>query len=77
MITAGVVATTAGDLTRSLEGQRKRFKISEQLMQILRNTARPFGWMPEPVREVHGSIRDGTVSLSWYAYNIACTKQKQ
>ncbi|MGP3914346.1 DUF5662 family protein [Nonomuraea sp. 10N515B] len=39
-----------GDLSRSLEIQRKRFGISDQLLQILRNTAEHFGWIEEAVR---------------------------
>ncbi|GAA3027399.1 DUF5662 family protein [Streptosporangium longisporum] len=35
-----------GDLAHSLEIQRERFGISDQLMRILRNTADHFGWSP-------------------------------
>lgn len=43
-----------GDLARSLEIQRDRFGISEQLAQILRNTAEHFGWVaPPPCGHVH------------------------
>jgi hypothetical protein len=34
-----------GDLDRSLEVQRKRFGLSDQLASILRNTAEWFGWV--------------------------------
>lgn len=34
-----------GDLTKSLEIQRERFTISEQLLVVLRNTAEHFGWL--------------------------------
>lgn len=34
-----------GSLTRSLEIQRERFGISDQLVGILRNTAEHFGWL--------------------------------
>lgn len=34
-----------GDLARSLEIQRERFDISDQLAGILRNTAERFGWL--------------------------------
>jgi len=35
-----------GDLRRSLEIQRERFAVSDQLMTILKNTAESFGWLP-------------------------------
>lgn len=35
-----------GDLAKSLEIQRERFGISDQLVEILRNTATHFGWIP-------------------------------
>lgn len=34
-----------GDLARSLEIQRERFGLSDQLVAILRNTAASFGWL--------------------------------
>lgn len=34
-----------GDLAKSLEIQRERFDISDQLYAILRNTAEEFGWV--------------------------------
>lgn len=34
-----------GDLARSLEIQRERFGISDQLAQVLENTARALGWI--------------------------------
>jgi hypothetical protein len=34
-----------GDLAKSLEIQRERFGISDQLVAILRNTAEHFGWL--------------------------------
>ncbi|GAA2159282.1 hypothetical protein [Glycomyces lechevalierae] len=34
-----------GDLARSLEIQKDRFGISDQLAQILENTAREMGWI--------------------------------
>lgn len=40
---------TDGDLTRSLEIQRERFGISDQLAQILRNTAEAYRWVPRKV----------------------------
>ena len=36
-----------GDLARSLEIQRERFDLSDQLVDILRNTAEHFGWLPK------------------------------
>ena len=35
-----------GDMGRSLELQRDRFKIAPQLMSVLWNTARSLGWVP-------------------------------
>jgi hypothetical protein len=37
-----------GDLAKSLEIQRERFGLSDQLVAILRNTAQHFGWLPRP-----------------------------
>lgn len=37
-----------GDLARSLEIQRDRFGLSDQLVRILRNTAEHYGWLPGP-----------------------------
>jgi hypothetical protein len=34
-----------GDLARSLDIQRDRFGLSDQLADILRNTAHHFGWI--------------------------------
>lgn len=34
-----------GDLAKSLKIQRERFGISDQLVEILRNTAEHFGWL--------------------------------
>jgi hypothetical protein len=34
-----------GDLAKSLEIQRERFGLSDQLVAILRNTAEHFGWL--------------------------------
>jgi hypothetical protein len=36
-----------GDLARSLTIQRERFGISDQLLRVLDNTARHFGWLPD------------------------------
>jgi hypothetical protein len=36
-----------GDLAKSLEIQRSRFGISDQLLQVLRNTAEWFGWITD------------------------------
>jgi Family of unknown function (DUF5662) len=36
-----------GDLAKSLEIQRERFGLSDQLVGILRNTAEHFGWIQE------------------------------
>lgn len=53
-----------GDLRRSLEIQRERFGISDQLAQILANTAGWFGWLPRsasgPLCGVAGQAPDGT-----------------
>lgn len=45
-----------GDLAKSLEIQRDRFGISDQLLEILRNTAQHFGWLPPSPEEIpnHG-----------------------
>jgi hypothetical protein len=40
-----------GDLARSLEIQRDRFGLSDQLVEILFNTARNFEWIPAAVQE--------------------------
>jgi uncharacterized protein DUF5662 len=37
-----------GSLARSLEIQRDRFGLSDQLLKILENTARHFGWLDAP-----------------------------
>jgi hypothetical protein len=37
-----------GDLAKSLEVQRERFRLSDQLVAILRNTAEQFGWVDVP-----------------------------
>jgi hypothetical protein len=37
-----------GDLAKSLEIQRERFGLSDQLVAILRNTAEHFGWLDVP-----------------------------
>jgi uncharacterized protein DUF5662 len=37
--------TANGDMARSLEIQRHRFDISGQLMEVLANTARAYGWL--------------------------------
>jgi hypothetical protein len=37
-----------GDLAKSLEIQRERFGLSDQLVAILRNTAEHFGWVDVP-----------------------------
>ncbi|MER7361912.1 DUF5662 family protein [Nonomuraea wenchangensis] len=34
-----------GDLAKSLEIQRERFGLSDQLVEVLRNTAEHFGWI--------------------------------
>jgi hypothetical protein len=34
-----------GDLAKSLEIQRERFGLSDQLVAILRNTAQAYGWV--------------------------------
>lgn len=36
---------TDGDLEKSLEIQKKRFNLSDQLVSILRNTAKDAGWI--------------------------------
>lgn len=36
-----------GDLSRSLDVQRHRFRMSDQVAKILENTARYYGWLPE------------------------------
>lgn len=35
-----------GDLAKSLDIQRDRFSLSDQLVKILRNTAERYGWLP-------------------------------
>jgi len=37
-----------GDLAKSLEIQRERFSLCDQLGAILRNTAEHFGWLDVP-----------------------------
>jgi hypothetical protein len=37
-----------GDLAKSLEIQRERFSLCDQLVAILRNTAEHFGWLDVP-----------------------------
>lgn len=48
-----------GDLARSLEIQRERFKISPQLAAILRNTAAHFGWIPSTECGARGHAPNG------------------
>lgn len=43
---AATERTSHGDLTDSLTINRERFGIAPQLMDILANTARHFGWLP-------------------------------
>lgn len=55
-----------GDLAKSLEIQRERFGISDQLLRILANTAAFYGWLglPRPgvpLCGVAGKAPDGTV----------------
>jgi len=47
-----------GDLAKSLEIQQERFGISDQLLEILRNTAEHFGWLPSsaPASEHGGEV---------------------
>jgi hypothetical protein len=46
-----------GDLLRSLQIQRERFGISEQLLQVLHNTAVHFGWIDQASVE---ALREGS-----------------
>lgn len=48
-----------GDLERSLEIQRDRFGISDQLTAILRNTAAHFGWIPPTECGARGGASNG------------------
>lgn len=48
-----------GDLAKSLEIQRKRFGISDQLLLILYNTADHFGWTPPPLCGAAGTAGNG------------------
>jgi len=56
---------TDGDLARSLEIQRQRFGIGDQLWRILTNTAGFYGWLglgpQRPLCGVAGKAPDGTV----------------
>jgi Family of unknown function (DUF5662) len=47
-----------GDLARSLEIQKERFGISDQLIVILFNTAHHFAWLPVPIPEETGTPGD-------------------
>lgn len=53
-----------GDLAKSLKIQRERFNLSDQLVQILWNTAAFYGWLPRsadtPLCGVAGKAPDGT-----------------
>lgn len=52
---------TDGDLTKSLEIQRERFGISDQLLRVLANTAVHFGWLesaPPATEVVQPSVVD-------------------
>lgn len=53
-----------GDLAKSLEIQRERFGIGDQLLQILANTACFYGWLPRsagmPLCGAAGKAPDGT-----------------
>ncbi|MGI5161417.1 DUF5662 family protein [Microbispora sp. CA-102843] len=48
-----------GDLERSLEIQRDRFGMSDQLAAILRNTAAHFGWIPPTACGARGRASNG------------------
>jgi len=50
-----------GDLIRSLEIQRTRFGLSDQLARILWNTAREFGWLSAEVCGSPGRAPNGDV----------------
>lgn len=43
---AATERSDTGDLARSLDIQRERFGLSDDLLSILRNTAGHFGWLP-------------------------------
>ncbi len=42
---AATERTDGGDLVRSLQINKERFEMSDQLVEILENTARHFGWI--------------------------------
>lgn len=44
---------TTGNIVASLEHNRERFAISDQLYSILMNTAKEMGWIPKPVEDVN------------------------
>lgn len=48
-----------GDLTKSLEIQQERFDLSDQLVEILRNTAEHFGWIPQTLCGARGIALNG------------------
>ena len=48
-----------GDLERSLEIQRDRFGISDQLLAVLRNTAAHFGWIAPTACGARGHAPNG------------------
>lgn len=48
-----------GDLAESLEIQRERFDIGDQLFVILRNTAEHFGWIPQVLCGAVGQAPNG------------------
>lgn len=49
-----------GDLAKSLEIQKDRFGLSDQLVQILRNTAELYGWVAPPQCGHSTSTASGT-----------------
>jgi len=48
-----------GDLAKSLEIQKGRFQMSDQLASILRNTAEHFGWVPPKLCGAVGQAPNG------------------
>src|SRR6185295_1519275 len=55
---------TDGDLARSLDIQRERFGLSEQLAQILFNTAKHFVW-------IRGAVC-GATDNTWRGMQMTC-----
>lgn len=50
---AATERSTTGDLAKSLDIQKERFSISDQLMRVLWNTARHFRWLSSPCGDKH------------------------